>query len=160
MRQRLLTDDDVALLSARRVPDLADPRLARTLRRILLGTATHALTTYEPRLSATLGVAVPTAGLFRDDSDRAQWQLLVDTWVYRKQEPPADLWFLADADAYCGLASPEVVHDLLGRDETTGLLRRVAAYYCGEGGELSVIQAFLELARVQRLWVYFTEAAT
>jgi hypothetical protein len=156
----LLTEDERALLSPHILPNLGDPRLHQAWRRVFLATARHRLSTREPRLSATLGITIPDAKLFRDDSDRTQWQLVVDTWVYPKTVPPGDLAFLVDEDAYCGLASPDVVSDILKRDQATGLFRRVAAYYCGEGGEFTAIHRFLELACVQKLSVYFNDTAT
>ena len=152
--QRLLTDGELALMSPDVLPNVADPRLARAWRRIVLGTARHSLFTGEPGLSATLGITIPDAGLFRDSSDNAQWRLLVDTLVYPQASPPADLAFLANRDAHWGLASPDIVADILERDRGTDLFRRVAAYYCGEGGEFSVIHRFLELVRVEKLWLY------
>ena len=87
----LLTEPERVLFDSAVVPDLADKRLNRLLRRILLETCDYTFSTREPRLSATLGISIPDAGLFQNEAERSQWQLLVDTWVYPQTSPPSDL---------------------------------------------------------------------
>ena len=156
----LLTEPERDLFDSAVLPDLADKRLNRLLRRILLETCDYTFSTREPRLSATLGISIPDAGLFQNEAERSQWQLLVDTWVYPQTSPPSDLWFLADDDSYCGLASPDVVRELLQRDAGTGLFRRVAAYYCGEEGEFASLVAFLGFCALEGVWVYSNDLRT